>query len=165
MLSLVLLVLAIVFWLRSVSVGDELRWHRGSRDFEAFSVNGLLAVSFGTLLSRKYPPPEGWRGSFWPFHRQTDSISGDLGHNTTLGFHYQRWQLKRPGFFGDSRGIIVPYWFLVTCFSPLPLVRLAFLLRRTRRRDENHCRSCGYNLTGNTSGVCPECGTDVADRR
>jgi DNA-directed RNA polymerase subunit RPC12/RpoP len=21
------------------------------------------------------------------------------------------------------------------------------------------CRKCGYNLTGNTSGVCPECGT------
>ena len=23
-----------------------------------------------------------------------------------------------------------------------------------------HCR-CGYNLTGNTSGVCPECGVEV----
>ena len=21
-----------------------------------------------------------------------------------------------------------------------------------------HCRSCGYDLTGNVSGVCPECG-------
>jgi hypothetical protein len=21
-----------------------------------------------------------------------------------------------------------------------------------------HCRKCGYNLTGNVSGVCPECG-------
>jgi predicted Zn-ribbon and HTH transcriptional regulator len=25
-----------------------------------------------------------------------------------------------------------------------------------------HCQSCGYNLTGNVSGVCPECGTSVA---
>jgi hypothetical protein len=24
-----------------------------------------------------------------------------------------------------------------------------------------HCRKCGYNLTGNTSGRCPECGTSV----
>ncbi|MFH1748612.1 MAG: hypothetical protein ABIG44_16375 [Planctomycetota bacterium] len=24
-----------------------------------------------------------------------------------------------------------------------------------------HCRKCGYNLTGNVSGVCPECGTPV----
>lgn len=23
------------------------------------------------------------------------------------------------------------------------------------------CHKCGYNLTGNTSGVCPECGTKM----
>jgi hypothetical protein len=23
----------------------------------------------------------------------------------------------------------------------------------------NHCRGCGYDLTGNVSGTCPECGT------
>ena len=27
------------------------------------------------------------------------------------------------------------------------------------RRDRGTCQSCGYNLTGNVSGVCPECGT------
>ena len=26
-----------------------------------------------------------------------------------------------------------------------------------------HC-ACGYNLTGNVSGVCPECGTQVKDQ-
>ena len=25
-----------------------------------------------------------------------------------------------------------------------------------------HCRTCGYDLTGNVSGVCPECGTAIA---
>ena len=24
------------------------------------------------------------------------------------------------------------------------------------------CKSCGYNLTGNQSGVCPECGTPIS---
>jgi DNA-directed RNA polymerase subunit RPC12/RpoP len=24
-----------------------------------------------------------------------------------------------------------------------------------------HCRKCGYNLTGNTSGICPECGETI----
>jgi hypothetical protein len=23
------------------------------------------------------------------------------------------------------------------------------------------CRECGYNLTGNVSGICPECGAEV----
>lgn len=32
-------------------------------------------------------------------------------------------------------------------------------LRRRRRRRRGLCLTCGYNLTGNTSGRCPECGT------
>jgi hypothetical protein len=30
-------------------------------------------------------------------------------------------------------------------------------------RDPNVCPHCTYNLTGNISGVCPECGTKIAD--
>ena len=33
--------------------------------------------------------------------------------------------------------------------------------RRARLIRAGLCRSCGYDLTGNTSGVCPECGTPV----
>ena len=34
-------------------------------------------------------------------------------------------------------------------------------LRRWRRRRIGHCLDCGYDLTGNESGVCPDCGTGV----
>ena len=34
-------------------------------------------------------------------------------------------------------------------------------LRRCRRLHSGCCSRCGYNLTGNTSGVCPECGTAI----
>ena len=27
--------------------------------------------------------------------------------------------------------------------------------------DPNGCSHCSYNLTGNVSGVCPECGTAI----
>jgi len=27
-----------------------------------------------------------------------------------------------------------------------------------------HCSKCGYDLTGNTSGCCPECGTETKRR-
>jgi hypothetical protein len=40
-----------------------------------------------------------------------------------------------------------------------------FSRRRNReRRSSLHalCASCGYNLTGNVSGICPECGTPIA---
>jgi hypothetical protein len=29
------------------------------------------------------------------------------------------------------------------------------------RTDYSHCRHCGYSLTGNTSGACPECGAVI----
>ena len=32
-----------------------------------------------------------------------------------------------------------------------------------RRFKPNECRHCGYDLTGNVSGVCPECGTPIND--
>lgn len=52
---------------------------------------------------------------------------------------------------------------------PLPLLVLAFGIypffaflrgpyRRHRRRRKGLCPKCGYNLSGNVSGVCPECG-------
>ena len=33
------------------------------------------------------------------------------------------------------------------------------------RPSPGDCQSCGYNLTGNVSGICPECGTPVRGAR
>jgi hypothetical protein len=33
--------------------------------------------------------------------------------------------------------------------------------RLNRRKQPGHCLRCDYNLTGNVSGICPECGTTV----
>lgn len=40
--------------------------------------------------------------------------------------------------------------------------RLAVTTRVRRRVRRGLCPICGYDLTGNTSGVCPECGTVIA---
>jgi uncharacterized paraquat-inducible protein A len=32
---------------------------------------------------------------------------------------------------------------------------------RKQRAKSGFCPTCRYNLTGNTSGICPECGTAV----
>ena len=29
------------------------------------------------------------------------------------------------------------------------------------RHPPGYCQQCGYDLTGNVSGTCPECGTDI----
>jgi hypothetical protein len=36
--------------------------------------------------------------------------------------------------------------------------------RRERRRKSGLCCACGYDLTRNMSGVCPECGTAVSQK-
>ena len=54
----------------------------------------------------------------------------------------------------------IPLWFPIVLFAAYPTI--AFIrgpLRRYRRRRKGLCLKCGYDLTGNVSGICPECGT------
>ena len=55
----------------------------------------------------------------------------------------------------------------VVTAAPLvtPGIVLAVLLARRRDHPPGHCRQCGYNLRGNTSGRCPECGASSPRRR
>ncbi len=53
--------------------------------------------------------------------------------------------------------LCIPLW--------MPLLPLAIctgiLWYRDRRPPRGHCQRCGYDLAGNESGVCPECGEVV----
>jgi hypothetical protein len=57
-----------------------------------------------------------------------------------------------------------PLWFVFVAFAVAPTI--AFIrgpVRRWRRRRRGLCANCGYDLTGNTSGLCPECALPVAE--
>ncbi len=61
-----------------------------------------------------------------------------------------------------TSGLRFSLWLLVIAFSSYPAsVFVRSPLRRHRRRKRGLCLTCAYNLTGNTSGVCPECGTKI----
>ncbi len=58
--------------------------------------------------------------------------------------------------------MFVPFWMPAALLAAWPLLgwtRPAWIRRRRRRRGL--CLRCGYNLTGNTSGRCPECGEAI----
>jgi hypothetical protein len=91
-----------------------------------------------------FPPKYPWWhwGNLKPVH-----ISDDRGMGT-----------RRPNSF--DRCVVVEIWALfLLCAIPTALL----WWRERRLRRAGVCLECGYNLTGNVSGICPECGTAIAE--
>jgi len=56
--------------------------------------------------------------------------------------------------------IILPAWWPIPFLAIFPIYwLLTGPLRTYRRRRRGLCIHCAYNLTANTSGACPECGS------
>jgi hypothetical protein len=70
---------------------------------------------------------------------------------------------RRPNWF--YLRVISPYWLLALLFAAAPAYRLVTLRRRraARRRGDNCCVRCGYDLRA-TPDRCPECGTFAPPR-
>jgi hypothetical protein len=64
--------------------------------------------------------------------------------------------------FPGLRIIVVKLWAIVVPLA-CPFAIMTWRLGR-RGRSNRSCSHCGYNLAGNTSGVCPECGTAIATK-
>jgi hypothetical protein len=95
-------------------------------------------------------------GRPWEWHGLGFLFSGNSPFTTS-----SYWEIGVREFFA-------PAWSISLLFAILPLLRMAAFIRsmkgqrRYRFRAANKlCQTCSYNLMGNTSGVCPECGTPV----
>lgn len=90
----------------------------------------------------------------WPDPDQRVWVAEAGGY---LSFWYTKWQRS-----GRSRGPWLtirsyPTWiFLLAAMIPTVLA-----WERLYRYPPGHCQNCGYNLTGNVSGKCSECGTAI----
>lgn len=71
----------------------------------------------------------------------------------------EAWFHRWPELTVDIRKlkVVIPLWIPFVLLA----VPTAILWYRDRRHPLGHCRKCGYNLTGNVSGVCPECGMET----
>jgi hypothetical protein len=65
--------------------------------------------------------------------------------------------LWRPAFaiHGQDWNLTVPLWIIALATGMLS----AILWPRRLKLRKGICQNCGYDLTGNASGICPECGT------
>ena len=75
---------------------------------------------------------------------------------------------NKRGYIVAVRRASIPLWVVIVSSAGLGLGLTAVpllirSLRAWRRRAVGHCPTCGYDLTGNVSGRCPECGTPRRD--
>ncbi|MBN1343423.1 MAG: hypothetical protein JXQ73_12120 [Phycisphaerae bacterium] len=72
-------------------------------------------------------------------------------------FDFHRWTFRLGSTQWACDAVAIPLW-LPFLLGAIPA---AYLWHRDRRIPPGHCQHCGYNLTANTSGLCPECGDRV----
>jgi hypothetical protein len=73
------------------------------------------------------------------------------------------------GYPGPYTRVTIYYW-VPACLLAMPLI-LTFLVRRRHkvmlrhRKSKGLCLACGYDLRGNSSERCPECGVEIDPSR
>ena len=183
MLSLILLFATAGQWVRSHYVCDSYSTTQAAvvgvnrgfdrRFFYTFG-NGF---SFGRLhlagvLPRPQPPIV--QAQFNSFYMQLfNEAQNSRMHGASL-WHRDTPRLSPSGAwlgvgvtpsskFPNVTGITIQirWWVGIVVFGLLPVVWVITHLRRWALPEKGYCISCGYNLAGNLSGICPECGEPI----
>jgi hypothetical protein len=158
--SLLLFLLAVVMWIRcrwwqetlthvSIDTQKEVKW-------QIESSNGQISlVRMTGNRSYFFGDTPGWHLS------RNDMIVRGGRYGVNIGGSGQRSYYFSYAGQIYSRGVALPYWIILLLTAILPALWLRDHLAGRRRSQTGLCQSCGYNLTGNTSGVCPECGQAI----
>lgn len=140
----------------------SLAWARYSADAEKIAIPAMPAATnfraIGSLIRR-------YTGILW-FGLYVIWILSPCRRKVTIAYVLlvlAAWclvstlgHLRSPGWIDAGGGAI---WLGVTLGSGILLAYSHCLLERP---DLRRCAKCGYDLSFNTSGICPECGTDLS---
>ncbi len=142
--SLLLCLATVVLWVRSYAIRDELF----CGNLKLHSAISVSASSNRGILSLSRTGPSRSSGLYWdcfaPNPLQTSGMFGIVRRTT-----------------GPSH--LDTFYFPIVVLSGLfALLHASWVVMKSRDGTRHaSCRSCGYDLTGNTSGICPECGSAV----
>jgi hypothetical protein len=168
-----------------LSITTLVLWERGSRlpvrywrqtyqpqsavygQYAVDNLNGVMAVLYfrakitdpsAIAICEQAAPRYRWSTLKWvpltqPTHRLENFGIYCQAHRAT-GLNY-----------GDPQAMYyyfgAPHWLIALLLAILPAIWTVRKATRLRRAIRNCCTACGYNLRGNTSGICPECGAPV----
>jgi len=146
--------------LTALAAVSGVSWLFSLTDWVSFQVSGTLwadrhmIVLGNTVANDRFAEIEMWiPGTFWP----------EAGFGTEFGFASD----PQPSAGQTHLACRVPWWPLFLIFGAYPFVYFVRQRPRerqiARRREHGQCIHCGYDLTGNQSGTCPECGRDTVE--
>ena len=134
------------------------------------TISHVLALLAG--LGCIYIHVQSYYPEYWLLHDRKQSLTYLVWHGNFFVIEGNLWcpSLARWHWgvgaspLGPSWGIVdlsVPIWPLTTVLLAwgVPGFIPAFL--RFRKPKSGHCTKCRYDLTGNVSHICPECGTQI----
>ncbi len=174
-LSLFLAAFSAAAWITSYFTAAELKFHPLRKQLETacqvLSDSGACRVSAWQPFQAHGPEWVSWTMTRpanprygWPRQLYFEPPHVNVHSDAKTDAERKRHGLA-PLYYIDGRSWSVEFgWWLPTIgFSLLPLTRSISWWRKRRFRP-GQCSRCGYDLTGNVSGRCPECGASVPFR-
>jgi len=145
----------------------------GTRYVAILSRVGVLTLGWQIDTQRTGQESTRWDASeVEPYLQQTrmmQELFADANRNTgrknvfnpDRAFELETRSVSYQGRTLGGVSVSFPHWLLLIAFGIIPAASLATAYRRYRRGARHQCPECEYDLTGNISGVCPECGTAI----
>jgi hypothetical protein len=174
--SMLILVALCVLWFRSYHRADQIYWTGAHRSGVVQPGERWIGVGWGRgvlAASVWWPEPgQGAEPGRWRVYSEDDPRRGFSYHRQFLrrrGTPETLWRMgfgvwgtdffdRGGAFLFGSRSFGVPFWCAGLAFAVAPAARLGRRMRARSRAAAGRCPACGYDLTANVSGVCPECG-------
>lgn len=153
-ISLLMLMACLALWVRSCTSFESILWGypQGQRQ---------LSSNSGTLFYSDWENPDPSSTGLPVTYTCHPAYSAQLAYWSEQCVHFIGFTFTWRTPTNPTFQIGVPYWLICLAISFPCLIRVTRYVKAKQRKAQGVCINCGYNLTGNVSGICPECGEKI----